>query len=236
MKYFIVIFLNLILVCSCSKNFLEDELLRCLNSIEIPNNKVLNKTIPYLSGVLNTDSLNIFHGDGDHFFELNNYWVTYSNPGQWINPTDTAMVSQKGITFRFSSNDLHRVIELYTPAYEKHTSNIEIIDNIGKLKTLKIGDSANKIEDGYTFQWSYKCDPKNEDYLVISTGFSWVDRYYFDQNKKWIKIIKFEKIKIANYWKYEIVFNIDINLFTQKGYFGEFKGVFKTNFNLPING
>lgn len=236
MKYSIIIFLNLIIVSSCSKNFLEDDHSKCLNAIEIPNNKVLTKTIPYLSGILNTDSLNIFHGDGNHFFELYNYWVSYSFPGQWINPSDTSKVSQKGITFRFSDKDLYSVIELYTPAYEKHTSNIEIIDIIGKFQTLKIGDSANKIEDGYTFQWSYKCDPKNEDYLVISTGFSWVNRYYFDQNKKWIKVIKFEKIKVANYWKYEIVFDININLFTQKGYYCEFKGIYNSNFYLPING
>jgi hypothetical protein len=222
-----------ILTLSCSKDIFEDKIGNCIKDIKIPYKKVPDDAKCYFSGKVRNDSICIYNGDGDYEFSLRQYTRIESLPGEWINPADTSKVSGIGILLSFHNEDYSSFFEIESPVYDKNTDLVKMIDDIGKNEFLKIGDNHIRINDGYSLCWLNKCDLNDDYYLAINSGFSWVDAYYYDQYRKWIKVKSFEKKTYANNILYEILLDINVNLFSQRGYYGELKGEFKAYFAIP---
>jgi hypothetical protein len=232
MKKILFIILLSPLIPSCSKDFFEDKTRECIENIVIPNKKYSENASIYFKGKIRNDSLSIYHGDGDYIFELRQFSRGFSLPGEWFDPSDTSKLTEIGIVFFFHNSDYSVVFEVVSPSYSKNTPIEKMIDDIGKYEHLKIGDNNNKINNGYTFKWLNKCQSNAEDYIVICTGSAWNDIYFYDQFLKWIKVKKFEKKKVFNNCVYDIIFDINVNLFSKMGYYGELKGTYKTYFSI----
>lgn len=230
---FLLFYLIILSAVSCSRDFFVNEAQDCIDHLEVPFSNTGNESGPYLKGKMKEDSLSIYDIEGDYHFSLQNVAMFYSLPGQWINPSDTAQASGIGLAFVFTQLNENSFFLLSTPAYDKKTGILEIIDEIGKQTFLAVEDGKSDYQKGYAFQWLYKCTSEDDSFLSLETSYPLGTIHYNDQYGKAIKVKKFEKKRVSDFWHYEIIFEIDVNLFSKMGYYGEFKSIYKTNFSLP---
>ena len=239
MKKVIVFLITIVIfLYSCNKDdgILNNSKSECINSFIIPNFDSI-KTNSYFKGEIRNQPVNIYDGDGNFTFQISSIIRFTSFPGEWINPKSDSLTDAKvGLTLIFKQNvkdSFPTYFSLETPFYDKNTPFVEIIDNISKQKSLIIGDDENRINNGYTFNWHISCEKYDLSPICFATGAEWLWDYYYDQEGKWIKVINFSKEKtIFGQWEYDITFDINVNIFTVRGYYGEAKGIFKTHFLL----
>ncbi len=235
-KLIILWLLPMVFFFSCGKNgIFKDRAKDCIYDFVIPDNDSVSAK-SYLIGDISGQDLHIYDGDGEFVFMIAGITGFTSYPGEWIDPSsDTLKDAKSALGFIFMQEEPENFpvyFSITTPFYKFGTSFVDMVDSIANKKNLTVGDDNDKI-NGYTFSFSIPCEKYNLSPIQFATGIKWLDSYYYDQNGKWIKVVNFsKKSTTTGRWEYDITFDINVNLFTRRGYYGDLKGIFKTHFSL----
>jgi len=231
---FIVFFVFLFFSCNKENKIFNDNAKDCIYNFEMPCSDSINVK-NYFKGSIADQDVCIFDGKDDYLYEVFDVLYFVSKPGEAVNSSDSSKIDGFGLALGFKKHGdkLYPFnYSIRTPKYKYNTSAIDIVDDISKYKELPLVNDDIDQSGGYELRFIIPCDKYQLDPMLFSTNIIWADKHYNDQSGKRIEVVEFKKKKLFSGWIYDITFDIDVNIYTRRGYYGELKGIYKTHFSL----